>query len=75
MMRILSEEESIQSEKEINEWILSLNFNTKARLKEMLEPIIRQSNCTHEWIDPNTYENNLDKSMEYCRLCNLTKPK
>jgi hypothetical protein len=75
MMRILSKEEFILVEKELNEWLLSLDFNVKSGIKSLLNPLIDQANCQHEWIDPNTYENNLDKNKLFCRFCNLTKNK
>lgn len=74
MIRVLSPEEAVQSEKEVNQFLLSLDYNTKHRIKDMIEPLLQQAHCEHEWIDPNTYVNELDKSEEFCRLCRLTRP-
>jgi hypothetical protein len=73
-MRILSPEEVTQSQKKVDSFLLSLDYNTKYRIRDMLEPLLQQANCEHEWIDPNTYVNELDKSEEFCRHCHLTRP-
>ena len=37
MMRVLTKEEGDKVEKELNEWLLNLDFNTKANLRKILE--------------------------------------
>jgi hypothetical protein len=74
MIYVLSPEEVAQSQREVDTFLLSLDYNTKYRIKDMIEPLLRQANCEHEWIDPNTYVNELDKSEEFCRFCHLTRP-
>jgi hypothetical protein len=73
MLKVLSKKESKILEKETNKWLLALDWNTKFKIKALLEPIIAQTNCEHDWIDPNTYKNELDKTKLFCRKCNLTK--
>lgn len=73
MLRVLSKKENKVLEKEINKWLLALDWNTKFKIKALLEPIIAQTNCEHVWIDPNTYENRLDKTKLFCINCKLTK--
>jgi hypothetical protein len=73
MLKVLSKRETKILEKETDKWLLALDWNTKFRIKDLLQPVITWVNCEHDWIDPNTYENELDKTKLYCRHCNLTK--
>ena len=73
-MRVMSPEEIQESHKVVDTFLMNLDYNTKYKIKEMLEPLFVQANCEHEWIDPNTYVNELDKSEEFCRHCHLTRP-
>ena len=36
-MRVLTPEEAAQAEKELNDFIMALDFNTKANIRRMLE--------------------------------------
>lgn len=73
MIKIMSEEEAKQQEKDIDKFLTSLDFNTKSKLVSLLKPMQKQINCEHDWIDPNEYDNELDKTKQYCRHCDLTK--
>ena len=73
-MRVLSPQEVEQSHREIDTFLMELDYNTKYHIRQLIEPFIIQANCDHEWIDPNIYINELDKSEEFCRLCHLTRP-
>lgn len=73
MMYVLSEEESLKLEQETDKWLLSLDWNTKFKIKEMLQPLLERTVCEHNWIDPNTYSNELDKTKLFCSKCHLTK--
>jgi hypothetical protein len=75
MIRTLSDEEVKEFEKELNDFLLSLDLTTKDLIKRLLGPKIEQSICGHEWIDPNTYKNELDKNYLYCRYCKVMKLK
>lgn len=74
MMQVLSEEESLKLYQKTDKWLLELDWNTKFRIRALLDPFYQQTNCEHEWIDPNTYLNELDKTKEFCSKCYLTKP-
>lgn len=74
MLRKMSDEEAVQIEKEYDEFLLSLDWNMKSALVNLLKPPLEQLNCEHEWIDPNEYVNELDKTKKFCRKCHLTKP-
>jgi hypothetical protein len=39
----------------------------------MLQPLLERTVCEHQWIDPNTYLNELDKTKEFCYKCHLTR--
>ena len=39
----------------------------------MFEPFSEKINCNHEWVDPNEYENELDKNSLYCKKCHHKK--
>lgn len=71
----MSAEESRQVEKETNDFLLSLDWNTKFKLRELITPLLNQSKCEHEWVDPNSYDNILDKNFMYCFKCQLIKTK
>jgi len=74
MIRIMTDEEANKVEEGYNEFLVSLDFNTKSALVNLLKPLLEQLNCEHEWIDPNEYENKLDKTKLFCKKCHLTKP-
>jgi len=73
MFQVISKEEAKRNQKELDDWIMSLDYNTKHHIKEIIVPFIKQNNCFHEWVDPNSYENELDKTKVFCRHCNLKK--
>jgi hypothetical protein len=73
MMRILSKEEVKQEHEAVDKWIMALDYNTKFHLRSLLEPFQKQSNCSHIFIDPNSYENQMPKDKLFCRLCSVTK--
>ena len=73
-MRVLSPEETKESNQEIDKFLMSLDYNTKHHIRYLIEPLLNQAKCNHVWIDPNTYENELDKSLEFCSNCHLTSP-
>ena len=67
-----------KSKNGIKNWMSSgkpWNWNTKEHIKRLLELYIRQIECNHEWIDPCTYENELDKNYLYCNRCQYKKRK
>ena len=74
MIKIMTKEEEISLEEKLDEFLISLDFNTKSALVRLLTPFLEQLKCEHEWIDPNEYKNKLDKTKLFCRKCNLTKP-
>lgn len=73
MMITLSEEESLKLYQETDKWLLDLDWNTKFKIKQLLQPLLEHTLCEHEWIDPNTYLNELDKTKMFCFKCHLTK--
>lgn len=72
-MQILTQEQRDKSEQEINEFLLSLDFNLKINIVRLLEPFIKTINCEHNWLSTDEYENNLPKNSKICRKCNLIK--
>jgi len=73
MVRVMTEEEVEKSNKELDEWIMNLDYNTKQYIRSLLAPFIEMSECEHDLVDPNTYENSLDKNIKYCRYCVFTQ--
>lgn len=75
MIKILTKEESLSKEREINEYLLGLDLNTKIQLVSLLRPIKNQANCDHNWIDLDSYENELPPNSLLCNKCQLIKRK
>lgn len=75
MLYVLSSEEAEKADKEINEFLLSLDFNIKSSLVSLLKPILKQVNCEHDWVDLDSYENDLPKNSKMCRECSLIRKK
>ena len=73
MIRVLTEKESEESIKSTDKFLLSLDQNLKWGLHSLLTPIIKQLNCEHVWIDPNTYKNSLPKDILFCNKCYFKK--
>ena len=42
MMQVLSEEESLKLEQKTDKWLLGLDWNTKFRLRALLDPFYQQ---------------------------------
>ncbi len=75
MLYVLSSEEVEKADKEMNEFLLSLDFNIKSSLVSLLKPILKQVNCEHDWVDLDSYENDMPKNSLFCRKCYLIKGK
>ena len=75
MLHVLSQEEIEKADKEMNEFLLSLDFNIKSSLVSLLKPILKQINCEHDWVDLDSYENDMPKNSLFCRKCYLIKGK
>ena len=75
MFKILTKEESEESIKNTDKFLLSLDQDLKYKLHSLLEPIIKQLNCDHVWIDPTTYENAIPKDIIFCNKCRLIRKK
>ncbi len=75
MLYVLSSEEAEKADKEMNEFLLSLDFNIKSSLVSLLKPILKQINCEHDWVDLDSYENDMPKNSLFCRKCYLIKGK
>ncbi len=75
MLYVLSSEEAEKADKEINEFLLSLDFNIKSSLVSLLKPILKQVNCEHDWVDLDSYENKMPKNSLWCPNCSLIKGK
>lgn len=71
-LQVLSKEESERLDRETDAFLLSLDSNTKGLIKSLVERFQSQIECEHQWIDPNTYENDLPKDRLFCR-CGATK--
>jgi len=74
MIRQMTETELEQRDLEMDLFWKNLDWNTKNTIMSLLEPFIKKAHCEHEWIDPNEYENELDKSQLLCRKCYIEKP-
>lgn len=75
MLRELTQEESAIKERRINEYLLSLDSNTKSHLVSLLNPLTKQANCNHNWIDLDSYENEMPPNSLFCNKCQLIKRK
>lgn len=71
MLKILTQEEAEESKKEINEFLVSLDFDIKSKLYSLLRPLITQRNCNHDWVNYDSYDNEMPKDKKYCRKCSL----
>lgn len=74
MYRVLSPEEAEQSKQELDLWIDNVDHNTKQHFRALLTPFLKQIHCFHDWINPISFKNDLDKRHIYCRHCKLQKP-
>lgn len=74
MIRQMTEVEIAQKELEMDLFWKNLDWNTKNDIMRLLEPYIERAECEHDWVDPNEYENELDKKMLFCRKCYIKKP-
>lgn len=75
MLNILTKEQAEKSEKEMDKILLSLDFNTKSSLVSLLKPLMRKIYCDHDWVDTDSYENDLPKNTLFCKKCFLLKDK
>lgn len=75
MVYVLTEKEAKKAEEEIDKFLLSLDFNTKSSLVSLLKPILEQKGCEHDWVDLDSYENDLPKNSKICRECSLIRKK
>jgi hypothetical protein len=73
MIRTLTDKEVEEWKKDIDHFFDSLDYSIKNDIKRLIEPILLQCGCNHDWIDPNTYENNLDKNYLHCSKCHMTQ--
>lgn len=74
MIQNMSKKEVKKTINKWNNWFINLDFNTKSNIYNLTNNLLEQANCNHDWIDPNTYENDLDKTKQFCSNCNLVKP-
>ena len=37
--------------------------------------LVKQIECEHDWINYDSYENEMPKDEKYCRKCSLTRKK
>ena len=70
----MTEEEVAATERRMDLFWMTLDWNTKNDIMRLLEPFIEKAHCEHDWIDPNEYENELDKGHMFCRKCQIQKP-
>lgn len=68
-MRTMTDVEIDQWNKELDEFWNNLDWSTKNDVKRLLDPYLQRVECKHEFIDPDTYENDLDKNYLYCKKC------
>lgn len=74
MMRVLTPEEVEAHNEMIESWWNNLDRETKNKLHYFTEYFMKMANCEHDWIDPNSYSNELDKTKLFCRKCPAKKP-
>lgn len=75
MLYVLSKEEAEKEEKEVDKFLLSLDFNIKSSLASLLKPMLKQINCEHDWVDLDSYENSMPKNSLLCQKCSLIRGK
>lgn len=75
MVKLLTKKEFSNAEKEINNFLLSLDFNIKSSLFNLFSPIVEKMNCEHEWKNTDSYENDFDKNTKICKKCLWLKNK
>ena len=75
MVKVLTKKEFSNAEREINNFLLSLDFNIKSSLFNLFTPIVEKMNCEHEWKNTDSYENDFDKNMRICKKCFWLKSK
>ena len=75
MMRILSIPEAKKISEENDKFLLSLDDHIKSSLVHLLQPLVKQLYCEHEWIDFDSYENQMPKDSKYCTKCQLIAKK
>jgi len=69
MIRQMTPEEIEEHDQRLEQFWQDLDWNSKNAIMHMLEPFIEKASCNHEWVDPNEYENELDKNTAYCKKC------
>ncbi len=75
MLSILSKEEFEKQEKEMNGWLLALDWNTKAAIFSLLKPLQKQAECEHFFQDTDNWKNDFPKNTLICFKCNYSKLK
>jgi hypothetical protein len=75
MLQILTKEQSNEMEKRTDDVLTSLDYNIKSALIDLLIPILQQRDCDHDWVDYDSYENQMPKNSKGCRKCNLIRKK
>ena len=73
MFHILSKKEAINAEKEIDKFLVALDFNIKSGLVSLLKPILKERDCLHYWIDTSSYENDFPKNSLICQKCSSVR--
>ena len=74
MIRQMTPEEIEVHDHKLEQFWKDLDWNTKNDIMHMFEPFIEKASCEHEWVDPNEYDNELNKDTLYCRKCHHKKP-
>ena len=62
-------------DKRTDEFLTSLDWNAKNAIIQLLTPFIMQRDCDHDWVDYDSYENEMPKNSRGCRKCNLIRSK
>ena len=75
MLRLLTKEEQAQSEIDIDNKILALPSHIKGDLLRLMEPIIKQLNCAHDFWDTDDYGNQFPAGKLICKHCSFIRNK
>ena len=75
MLRLLTKEEFAESERKVNEKINSLPSHIKVDILNLLEPILKQLNCVHDFWDTDIYGNQFSAGTLICKHCSFIRNK
>ena len=77
MMKIMTEKEVQDYNDKIELWWNELDQQSRWKLYHLvteMDSFIQRLHCEHEWFNPNTYENDFDKTKMYCNECSREEP-